>query len=137
MMPGLFRKILAQRLTVSLYVIALLVTGINFAQARDGGTAVFGARNDPGHFNPGITTGYNVHIVADSMFNGLVAMTRDLNPAPDLAASWSVNESSTAYTFNLQPNVLWHDGKNFTAADVKFTFEKVKFLPSCSMDWWL
>ena len=127
MMSGEFQKILTRRLMMSLYVIALLATGINFTQASDGGTAVFGAQNDPGHFNPGITTGYNVHIVADSMFNGLVAMTRDLKPAPDLAASWSVNESSTVYTFNLQPNVLWHDGNKFTAADVKFTFENVLF----------
>ena len=75
MMSGLFRKMRIRRLTVSLCVIASLVTGINFAQAGDGGTALFGAQNDPGLLNPGITTGYNVHIVADSMFNGLVALT--------------------------------------------------------------
>ena len=36
--------------------------------------------SDPGHFNPAITTGYNVHVVADSMFNGLVALDANLSP---------------------------------------------------------
>jgi len=41
---------------------------------------VVGVNSDPGHFNPAITTGKNVHVVADSMFNGLVALDRKLSP---------------------------------------------------------
>ena len=90
-----------------------------------GGTAVVAVSSDPGHFNPAITTGYNVHVVADSMFNGLVALDAKLKPIPDLAESWTVDKDSKTYTFNLAKNVRWHDGKPFTSADVKFTFENV------------
>ena len=90
-----------------------------------GGTAVVAVSSDPGHFNPAITTGYNVHVVADSMFNGLVALDANLSPIPDLAESWTVDKDSKTYTFNLVKNALWHDGKPFTSADVKFTFENV------------
>jgi peptide/nickel transport system substrate-binding protein len=92
-----------------------------------GGTAIVAISTDPGHFNPGITTGANVHTVADSIFNGLVALDERLSPQPDLAESWEISDDSTVYTFHLAPNVQWHDGQPFTSADVKFTFEEILF----------
>src|SRR5580765_814632 len=38
---------------------------------------------------------------------------------PDLATEWSWNGDGTALTFKLRHGVKWHDGKPFTAADVK------------------
>jgi len=92
-----------------------------------GGTAVIAVVADPGHFNPGITTSSNVHAVADSMFNGLVALDRELKPVPDLAASWTISDDSTVFTFSLAPDARWHDGAPLTSADVKFTFDDVLF----------
>jgi peptide/nickel transport system substrate-binding protein len=42
---------------------------------------------------------------------------------PDLAESWSWDAAKTALTFKLHHGVKWHDGKPFTAADVKCTFD--------------
>src|ERR1700686_3838464 len=42
---------------------------------------------------------------------------------PDLAESWSWDAAKTALTFKLRHGVKWHDGKPFTAADVKCTWE--------------
>ncbi len=42
---------------------------------------------------------------------------------PDLAESWSWDQSKTALTFKLRHGVKWHDGQPFTAADVKCTWE--------------
>jgi len=42
---------------------------------------------------------------------------------PSLASSWSVDESNTIYTFSLKQDLLWHDGKKFSAKDVVFTFD--------------
>ena len=91
------------------------------------GSVVVAITADPGHFNPGITTGYNVHVVADSMFNGLVALDGELTPTPDLAESWTVSDDNKVYSFQLVDNATWHDGEPFTSADVKFTFENVLF----------
>ena len=44
---------------------------------------------------------------------------------PDLADSWSWDDSKTKLTFKLHPGVKWHDGKPFTAKDVKCTFDAV------------
>jgi peptide/nickel transport system substrate-binding protein len=36
---------------------------------------------------------------------------------------WSgeANNDSTVWTFRLRPDVVWHDGKSFTADDVLYT----------------
>jgi peptide/nickel transport system substrate-binding protein len=44
--------------------------------------------------------------------------------APDLATEWSWDEDQhTKLTFKLRHGVRWHDGKPFTAKDVKCTFD--------------
>src|ERR1700739_3393170 len=42
---------------------------------------------------------------------------------PDLATDWSWDEDGTRLTFHLRQGVKWHDGKPFTAADVKCTWD--------------
>ena len=47
---------------------------------------------------------------------------------PDLALSWSWDAARTRITFKLAEGVKWHDGKPFTAKDVKCTFDLVSGL---------
>ena len=47
---------------------------------------------------------------------------------PELATKWSWDKAGTALTFTLRPGVQWHDGKPFTAADVKCTWDMVSGL---------
>jgi peptide/nickel transport system substrate-binding protein len=47
---------------------------------------------------------------------------------PDLALSWSWDAAKTRITFKLVEGVKWHDGKPFTAKDVKCTFDLVSGL---------
>jgi ABC-type transport system substrate-binding protein len=42
---------------------------------------------------------------------------------PDLATGWSWSEDGTQLTFPLREGVKWHDGKPFTAEDVKCTWD--------------
>lgn len=42
---------------------------------------------------------------------------------PDLATSWSWDDSKTKITFKLHDGVKWHDGKPFSSEDVKCTFD--------------
>src|SRR6266566_6926291 len=42
---------------------------------------------------------------------------------PDLATEWSWNEDGTELTFPLHQGIIWHDGKPFTAKDVKCTWD--------------
>ena len=110
-----------------LAILLFCFSGMSTAQQAPvrGGVAVIVVPADPGHLNPAISTGAHVHAVADSVFNGLVELDRDLRPQPDLAQRWTISEGGTVYTFHLAPGVRWHDGTAFTSADVKYTFEEV------------
>ena len=98
---------------------SLVIPVLGFAQKN----VVVATSADPGHLNPGITTGYNVHVFADSIYSGLVMLDRSLQPSPDLAESWQIEDNSKTYRFFLRKNARWHDGKPVTSKDVKFTFE--------------
>src|SRR3979411_3025489 len=66
-----------------------------------------------------------------AVFNNLVrfeqnaAQNRMDTIAFDLATKWSWNADLTALTFQLRQGVGWHDGKPFTAADVKCTWDLI------------
>ena len=79
---------------LSWLVIACLGSALTVDAKAQSHSVVVAVSADPGHFNPGITTGYNVHVVADSMFNGLVALDSKLTPTPDLAESWTVSDDN-------------------------------------------
>src|SRR5215831_4455000 len=63
------------------------------------------------------------------VFNNLVMYDQHIAQSsletivPDLATSWSWSEDGTDLTFPLRQGVKWHDGKPFTAADVKCTWD--------------
>jgi peptide/nickel transport system substrate-binding protein len=59
------------------------------------------------------------------MFDQNVAQNRMDTIVPDLATKWSWNADLTELTFQLRQGVSWHDGKPFTAADVKCTWELI------------
>jgi peptide/nickel transport system substrate-binding protein len=66
---------------------------------------------------------------AMGVFNNLIMYEQDVPQAslqsivPDLATSWSWNEEGTELTFPLRQDVKWHDGKPFTAKDVRCTWD--------------
>ena len=59
----------------------------------------------------------------NSVFNGLVSMGADGTASPELALEWSSNEDASEWTFKLRQDVKFHDGSDFTAEDVKFTWD--------------
>jgi peptide/nickel transport system substrate-binding protein/oligopeptide transport system substrate-binding protein len=65
-------------------------------------------------------------MVADQVFDTLVAYDpRTLEPRHGLAAAWEVNPEQTVFTFLLAEGATFHDGTPVTAADVKFTLERI------------
>src|SRR5439155_22200682 len=63
------------------------------------------------------------------VFNNLVVYDQHVAQSsmesivPDLATGWSWSEDGTELRFPLRQGVKWHDGKPFTAADVKCTWD--------------
>src|SRR6202521_608404 len=63
------------------------------------------------------------NMVADQIYEPLVARDRQMKILPALALSWT-NPQPTQWRFKLRPNVKFHDGTAFTADDVVFTIER-------------
>jgi peptide/nickel transport system substrate-binding protein len=57
------------------------------------------------------------------LFDQHVRQNRVESIVPELATSWSWSEDGTEVNFKLHQGVKWHDGKPFTAADVKCTYD--------------
>ncbi len=58
------------------------------------------------------------------VFSGLVSLDTNLNIRPDLAETWEVSADGTVYTFHIHPNAKFHDGRDVTAQDVVFSWER-------------
>lgn len=58
-----------------------------------------------------------------NIYEPLVRPDRDLKMKPALALSWGLIDNLT-WEFRLRPNVIFHDGTGFDAADVAVSFER-------------
>lgn len=120
--------LLLNRRQMSLGALALaggLVTTRYGRAATGKGTAVLGIDADPPTLNLGTTTDFAAGDVAAKILEGLVWLDPQYNPKPSLATAWTVSPDGKTYRFTLRKGVKWHDGRDFTSADVKFSLLEV------------
>src|SRR5258706_2232117 len=48
-----------------------------------------------------------------------------MSVVPSLASSWEPSPDGLTWTFHLRPGVKWSDGKDLTADDVVYSYERV------------
>lgn len=78
--------------------------------------------NFPTCFHPICFQTGNQYMNLQLLYNTLVKVDADESTfIPDLADSWEVSPDATSFTFNLNPDAVWHDGTPVTADDVIFT----------------
>ncbi len=59
------------------------------------------------------------------IFSGLVRLGPDGTPQPDLAERWEITNNGQRYVFHLRRGIAWHDGEEFDAEDVVFTYRGI------------
>jgi peptide/nickel transport system substrate-binding protein len=99
---------------------AVLLATSAQAQTR-GGTLNVLVQPEPPTLMLGINQQGPVELVGSKIYQTLLTYGFDLKPQPGLAKSWTQSPDGMTYTFKLQENVKWHDGKPFTSADVLFS----------------
>lgn len=97
-----------------------LVATLGFAQSE----IVIAQGVDVPGFDPHGHHTTAVEAVLINLFDYLVFRDAEGELEPALATSWEP-VADDAWRFTLREDVLWHDGEPFTAADVKFTLERV------------
>jgi peptide/nickel transport system substrate-binding protein len=99
------------------------------AAATTGGTATMPIGADP-TLNPWHPNAFVESLFVNRvLFGGLAKPGKDLNPAPDLAASWKAADDGMTWTFTLRDNVTWSDGQPFSSDDVAYTFNEIVLKP--------
>ncbi|HEV2072872.1 MAG TPA: ABC transporter substrate-binding protein [Thermomicrobiales bacterium] len=93
--------------------------------ARTGGTLRVGLSADPAELDPHKTSLTAAWHVLEHVYEGLVTTNAALEPVPVLAEEWEISEDGLTYTFKLRQGVTFHNGREFVADDVKYSFERI------------
>ena len=97
-------------------------------EPKQGGVLRIYHRDSPGSASIHEGATYSINAPFMPVFNNLVIYKQDVPQnsmdfiVPDLAESWVWSADRKTLTFRLRQGVKWHDGKPFTSADVKCTF---------------
>src|SRR4051794_40770595 len=130
-LPAALRALLSMRLAAKCALLNIAVAGcvlltIDCASAADLSVAV-GAdvtSIDPHYHN--LTPNNNI---AEHIFETLVTKDPKSQLKPALAVSWKALDDLT-WEFTLRKGVKFHDGSDFTAADVIFSLERPALVPN-------
>jgi peptide/nickel transport system substrate-binding protein len=123
-------RLLLARLAIGVATtqLGVLAAAPSLAQ-QPGGTIRMSHFDSPASMSPHEEATAAVNRPMMSVFNNLVMYDQHVakntmaSIVPDLATSWSWSEDGTELSFPLRQDVRWHDGKPFTAADVKCTWD--------------
>ncbi|PHR92678.1 MAG: ABC transporter substrate-binding protein [Robiginitomaculum sp.] len=92
---------------------------LGFAQTLRIGTKTLPSSADPHYHYSGENSSMLPHI-----YDGLIALDKELHPQPSLATAWRVIDENI-WEFDLRKDVYFHDGSKFTAEDIVYTFNRV------------
>ncbi|MBD3305636.1 hypothetical protein GF339_04585 [candidate division KSB3 bacterium] len=113
----------ARKILLILCAIMLSVAGVDATLAADH-TLTLALESDPTNIDPRFGTDVNSARVYQLVSNGLIQKDPTSKLVPDLAERWE-NPDAKTYIFHLRQGVKFHDGTEFTAEDVKYTFESM------------
>lgn len=89
-----------------------------------GGTLVVGVDQEAIGLDPNVVTAFSSRRRVELMYNRLVRYDEKGNIVPDLARAWEIPDPTT-YVFYLHQGVRFHNGRELTADDVKYTIERI------------
>ncbi|KAF1067384.1 ABC transporter substrate-binding protein [Variovorax sp.] len=117
----------ARYLPLAFALSALAAAGASSAQTpvRGGTLVVVSQPGEPAVLTAAFNQQGAVAAISTKIFDGLLHFGENWKLEPELATSWETSKDGKEIRFKLRPGVKWHDGKPFTSADVKFSFEEV------------
>jgi peptide/nickel transport system substrate-binding protein len=103
---------------------AALVAPAATNAAPSGGEVVIAVTTEPSTLDAQLVNDRNSRVVTGNLYQGLVGRDDTGQVIPVLALSYE-NTAETTWTFELRPDVTFHDGTTFDAEDVVFSIERM------------
>jgi len=109
-------------LVISLCLMGILLSlnGLGIA-----GSIVRYSSDWPVIIDPSVSSDAQALTAQVNLFDPLVFPDTKGNVVPHLAKSWDVSSDGLTYIFYLRPGVKFHDGRELTAEDVKFSMDRL------------
>ncbi|MCF6307243.1 MAG: ABC transporter substrate-binding protein [Flavobacteriaceae bacterium] len=106
-------------LTISVICTALFLVSCNSETHSDKDHLVFryNEHSNIGTLDPAFASNPQLIWPTNQLFNSLVQLDNELNIQPDIAKSWTINDSTFTYTFILRNDVYFH--KNIAFAETQ------------------
>jgi peptide/nickel transport system substrate-binding protein len=117
--PSAFRVLLS--------VILLLAPSLTGCRrGGEPGTLVIAIEVAPRGFDPRFSTTFQTSArIMQLIFDTLVVKNEKFEFVPSLAERFEESEDHRTFTFHLRSGVMFHNGKQLTSADVKYTFDSL------------
>ena len=91
-----------------------------------GGMVAGFVSSDPKSFDPAAIAGWDQGVIAPNLLEGLFRLSpdgREIELA--IAESFDVSDDGKTWTFNIRDGAKFHNGRQITAGDFKYSFERV------------
>lgn len=85
-----------------------------------------GYTTEPEGLDPQRTAAASTFSVTNNIYDTLVGVTFDWEIVPRLAKSWEISKDGMEIEFELRDDVKFHNGRQMTAKDVEFSFNRLK-----------
>jgi peptide/nickel transport system substrate-binding protein/oligopeptide transport system substrate-binding protein len=81
--------------------------------------------SEPITLDPAKFSGIYAMTVANNLFDGLVEFDQNINVRPAIARIWKISRDHQTYTFQLRKGVKFHNGREVTAQDFVYSFQRI------------
>ena len=81
--------------------------------------------SEPITLDPAKYSGIYAMTVANNLFDGLVEFDENINVRPAIARIWKISRDHKTYTFQLRKGVKFHNGRDVTAKDFVYSFQRI------------
>jgi len=112
------------RVGVRILLVAMAGLLVSCAAKPDANTLVMIIESSPTNLDPRMGLDAQSERIDSLLFDDLLTRDEHLNVQPQLAERWEVPDPRT-YIFHLRQGVIFHDGKQLTSRDVKWTFDSL------------
>ncbi|MFH1096954.1 MAG: ABC transporter substrate-binding protein [Candidatus Desantisbacteria bacterium] len=109
------------------YIMILMATILlsNCASQKDTNILRLRLSSDPTTLDPALMVDVVGGIVSAKIFNGLVKYGDDMKIVSDIAKKWDISPDGKSYTFYLNNDVKFANGRLLDANDIKYSFERI------------